>query len=361
MRRFISESWLDYAGFSREQGMGWGWASAIHPEDIDRVLGNWRPAVAAGVPAEHELRCRRADGSYHWFLFRSFPLRDSGGNVLKWYGTLTNIDALKETERALHARERELLGIIETMPAMAWSMSPTVEITHQSPRCFEYCGASSEERAKVGWLSFIHPDDREKTARAFLQAIESGESYGVIHRTRRADGEYRWHQAGAEPLRDSDGKIIQWYGILIDIDEQKRAEETLRKSERELRTLIDVMPAFVGTALPDGSCDFLSESWLNYLGFTMEQGLGWGWAGSIHPEDIDRVVANWRAGLAAGQPVEQELRCRRADGTYLWFLNRDFPLRDDGGKVVKWYATLTNINALKQSESALQAREAECC
>jgi PAS domain-containing protein len=75
------------------------------------------------------------------------------------------------------------------------------------------------------------------------------------------------------------------------------------------------MPAFVGTALPDGSCDFLSERWLDYLGFTREQGLGWGWASTIHPEDVDRVVANWRAGLAAGEPVEQELRCRRADGT----------------------------------------------
>jgi PAS domain S-box-containing protein len=107
----------------------------------------------------------------------------------------------------------------------------------------------------------------------------------------------------------------------------------------------------VGTALPDGSVDFLSQSWLDYTGLSREQGMGWGWAGAIHPEDFDRVVANWRAALAAGEPVEHELRCRRADGTYHWFLNRGLPLRDDGGNVVKWYGTLTNIDALKETET----------
>jgi PAS domain S-box-containing protein len=231
---FISESWLDYAGFSREQGMGWGWASAIHPEDYDRVLGNWRAAVAAGTPVEHELRCRRADGSYHWFLFRSFPLRDDGGNVLKWYGTLTNIDALKETEHALKMREHELLGIIETIPAMLWSVSPTGEPTHLSQRFLDYRGASFEEFANREWMNFIHPDDRDESAKAFFRAIETGESFNVIHRYRRADGEYRWHHARGEPLRDPDGKIIQWYGLSVDIDDRKLAEDHLRDTRIKL-------------------------------------------------------------------------------------------------------------------------------
>jgi PAS domain S-box-containing protein len=231
---FISESWLDYAGFSREQGMGWGWASAIHPEDYDRVLGNWRAAVAAGAPVEHELRCRRADGSYHWFLFRSFPLRDDGGNVLKWYGTLTNIDALKEAEHALKMREHELLSIIETIPSMLWTTWPTGETTHLSQRVLEYCGAPLEELVNRGWEKFIHSDDRAETAKAFDRAISSGEPYSAIHRIRRADGEYRWHHSMAEPLRDPHGKIIQWYGLAIDIDERKRAEDHLRDTRIKL-------------------------------------------------------------------------------------------------------------------------------
>jgi PAS domain S-box-containing protein len=233
---FISQSWLDYTGFSKEQGMGWGWASAIHPEDFDRVLANWRAAVAAGVPAEHQLRCRRADGTYHWFLYRGLPLRDDGGNVVKWYGTLMNIDALKETESALQMREHELLGIIETIPSMLWSTSPTGEPTHLSQRLLEYYGAPFEELTNRGWESFIHPDDREETAKAFFRAIETGESFSAIHRVRRADGEYRWHQTVGEPLRDPHGKIIQWYGLLIDIDERKRAEDRLRDTSIRLST-----------------------------------------------------------------------------------------------------------------------------
>jgi len=231
---FISQSWLDYTEFSQEQGMGWGWEDAIHPEDVDRVVANWRAALAAGAPVEHELRCRRSDGTYHWFLYRSLPVRDDEGNVVKWYGTLTNIDVLKETEYALQARGHQLLGIIETIPSMLWSISPTGEPTHLSQRVLEYYGVSLDELVSRGWERFIHPDDREETAKAFLRAIETGESFSAIHRLRRADGEYRWHHAMGEPLRDPHEKIIQWYGLSIDIDERKRAEDHLRDTRIKL-------------------------------------------------------------------------------------------------------------------------------
>ncbi|HEY6766032.1 MAG TPA: PAS domain-containing protein, partial [Candidatus Sulfotelmatobacter sp.] len=196
---FISQSWLDYTGFSREQEMGWGWGSAIHPEDFDRVVANWRAAVAAGVPVEHELRCLRADGTYHWFLYRGLPFRDDGGNVVKWYGTLTNIDHLKEIEHALQMREHELLGIIETIPSMVWSASPTGEVTYVNQKVLEYCGVTLEEYANRTWVGFLHPDDREEAAKAFSRAIGTGETYNVTYRVRRAGGEYRWQQARAEP------------------------------------------------------------------------------------------------------------------------------------------------------------------
>jgi PAS domain S-box-containing protein len=233
---FISESWLDYAGLSREQWVGWSWISTVHPEDVDRVVASWRAALAAGVPVEHELRCRRADGIYHWFLYRGLPLRDDEGNIVKWYGTVTNIDALKETESALRTREHELVGIIETVPSMLWSVSPSGQTTHLSQRCLEYCGVPLDELIDRGWERFIHPDDLEETAKVFGQAISSGESYSAIHRLRRADGEYRWHHAMGEPLRGSDGKIIQWYGLTIDIDERKRAEDHLRDTRSKLNT-----------------------------------------------------------------------------------------------------------------------------
>ena len=231
---FLSQSWLNYSGQTKEEVMGWGWAGTIHPDDVDQVLDNWRAGLISGEPVEQELRCRRADGVYHWFLNRSLPLRDDEGKIIKWYGILFDINALKETEHALQMREHELVGIIETIPSMLWSTSPTGETTHLSQRALEYCGAPLNELVNRGWERFIHPDDREETAKAFNRAISSGESYRAIHRLRRVDGEYRWHHAMGEPLRDPHGKIIQWYGLTIDIDERKRAEDHLRDTRIKL-------------------------------------------------------------------------------------------------------------------------------
>jgi hypothetical protein len=356
---FFSQRWLDYFGQTKEEAMNWGWANVIHPDDVDRVLSNWRAGLISGEPVEQEMRCCRADGIYHWFLNRNLPLRDDEGKIVKWYGILFDIDALKKTESALQAREQQLVGIIETIPSMIVSISPTGELTQFSQRTVEYFGASLEEFVKDGWGKFIHPDDIEETVKAFFPAIEAGEPYNLLYRLRRADGEYRWPQTRGAPWRNADGKIIQYYGLAEDIDERKRAEETLRKSERELRTVIDVMPAIVGVSLPDGTVEFLSQSWVDYFGQTTEEAMRGGWAGVIHPDDLDRVVANRKAGLASGDLVVQELRCRGADGVYRWFLNRSLPIRDDEGKVVKSYGMLFDIDVLKKTESALQMREHE--
>ena len=231
---FVSQSCLDYSGLSKEEVIAWGWTVTIHPDDVDRALANIQAGLATGEPFEAEFRCRRADGVYHWFLNRSLPLLDEAGRIVKWYGILFDINALKQTEQALQMREQELLGIIETIPSMLWSTSPTGEPTHNSQRLLEYVGASFEEFVNRGWVSFIHPDDRDETAKAFFRAIETGESYNVISRIRRGDGEYRWQQIKGEPLRDLRGKIIQWYGLSIDIDDRKRAEDHLRDTRDKL-------------------------------------------------------------------------------------------------------------------------------
>jgi PAS domain S-box-containing protein len=197
-------------------------------------LAHWQAGLASGEPVEQELRCRRADGTYHWFLNRSLPLRDDEGKIVKWYGILFDIDVLKKAETALQMREHELLGIIETIPAMLWSLWPSGEPNHLSQRLLEYFGVPFEEFVNRGWLSLIHPDDREETAKVFFRAIETGEPCSAMHRMRRADGEYRWHHAMGEPLRDPQGKIIQWYGLSIDIDERKRAEDRLRDTSMKL-------------------------------------------------------------------------------------------------------------------------------
>jgi PAS domain S-box-containing protein len=205
-------------------------------------------------------------------------------------------------------------------------------------------------------LESVHPDDRSLVSE-MVERTANGISIDHQPRLLFPDGRTKFLRVIVRPLGNSDGNEV--IGAVIDVTEAEWAEEKLRLSEGELRTLVEAIPAYVGTALPDGSVDFISQSWLDYTGFSREQGEGWGWGSAIHPEDLDRVVANWRVALAAGAPVEHELRCRRADGTYPWFLCRSLPFRDDRGNVVKWYGTFTNIDALKETESALQMREHE--
>jgi PAS domain S-box-containing protein len=142
-----------------------------------------------------------------------------------------------------------------------------------------------------------------------------------------------------------------------EIAERERAQEDVRRSEERLRLVIDTLPALVWSKLPDGSADFLNQRFREYTGFSVEEGLDWGWMRkAFHPED--RAEEEWRAAFAAGQPFEREGRLRRADGAYRWFLFRAVPLRDEQGKVVKWYGTSTDIEERRRAEEALQeARE----
>jgi len=143
------------------------------------------------------------------------------------YGILFDEDTPK-TKSALQMQKDALLGITERIPPMLWSASPAGEVTHISPRVREYSGLVLEDFLNFGWKRFIHPDDFEDTAKAFVHSIQTGETISAIHRLRRSDGEYRWHHAMGEPLRDSGGNIVQWYGLSVDIDERQQTEDYLR-------------------------------------------------------------------------------------------------------------------------------------
>ena len=128
---------------------------------------------------------------------------------------------------------------------------------------------------------------------------------------------------------------------------------TLQQSEDRLRLVIDTIPAHVWSTRPDGSVDFVNRRWLETTGMTTENALGWGWGSVVHPDDLARYVEKWSAALAAGEPTESEVRLRRPDGTYRWWLTRTVPLRDELGNIVKWYGTAIDIEDRKRAEEAL--------
>ncbi|HET8889972.1 MAG TPA: sigma 54-interacting transcriptional regulator [Candidatus Angelobacter sp.] len=121
-----------------------------------------------------------------------------------------------------------------------------------------------------------------------------------------------------------------------------------------LQRVIDTAPSLLHSGWPDGNLDFFNRRWLEYLGVPLEDICGWGWTNSIHPDDVESMVAMWRACLVSGEIFQAEARVRRADGEYRWFLHRKVPLRDEHGKIVKWYGSSIDINDRRHSEDELQ-------
>ena len=142
--------------------------------------------------------------------------------------------------------------------------------------------------------------------------------------------------------------------LLTDIDERKRAEEALTASERNLKLIVDTIPALAWSARPDGSAEFFNQLYLHFIGLSAEQASGWGWTAAVHPDDMNGLTATWQRILASEAPGEAEARLRRYDGDYRWFLLRTNPLRDETGTVVNWYGVNTDIEDRKRAEVELR-------
>jgi PAS domain S-box-containing protein len=137
------------------------------------------------------------------------------------------------------------------------------------------------------------------------------------------------------------------------IADRKLAKEVLRQSEDSLRLIIDTIPIMAWTLRPDGAVDFINQRWLDYTGLSLEEEIEEP-TRAVHPDDLPRVMEKWLADMAAGEPSEDEIRLRQADGEYRWFLVRTVPLRDELGSIVKWFGTSTDIEDRKHAEDALQ-------
>lgn len=240
---FVNKRTADYLGLSQDHPLRSGidigaeWDAHIpllHPDDHEKTRQIWSTCLSSGEAGEASFRIRGAQGEYRWFISRTEPLRASDGSLLQWVGVNLDIEELKHAEQALRESELKLREIIETMPSMLWSTAPDGEPTHINQRILDYSGLRPEDFLNLGWKAFVHPDDFPETARAFFHAIQTGNPYEAVHRLRRADGEYRWHHARGEPLRDKQQRIIQWYGLSVDIDGGRRAEDELRYTQERL-------------------------------------------------------------------------------------------------------------------------------
>lgn len=347
----VNRQLLDYFGQTLEELRHWGTNGTVHPEDLPHVVEIFTRSIEAGTPYNIVQRFRRADGVYRWFENSGFPLRDAEGRVARWCVLLTDIDERKRAEDALRESELESRLIVHSIPGLIAAFTPSGELEFVNRPILDYFGNTLEELKSWGTSSMTHPEDLPRVVEHFTHSITSGDPFDFEVRARRFDGVYRWLQSRGYPLRGADGHIVRWYNLIIDIDERKRAEEALAASERNLKLIIDTIPALAWSARPDGSAEFFSQHYLDYMGLSAEQASGWGWTAAVHPEDADGLAATWQRVIASEAPGEAEARLRRHDGEYRWFLFRANPLRDELGNIVKWYGTNTDIDDRKRAEA----------
>jgi len=237
---FVNKSWLDYAGRPADQILGWGFLDLYHPDDIPGMVDIWKRDLEHSDHTVLKGRIRGADGKYRWFYFSGRKLVDANG-VVRWFGVNIDIEdlqyaenALRQSEAALRESEHKLNLIINTIPAMAWSCTSDGRLEYFNRNLIDYVGLPFEEIVGFGFYRMFHPDDVEPMRMAWDDIVASKKSRPVDARIRRADGEYRWFNLRQSPLLDPDGNVVRWYGVVVDIEDRKRAEESLRQSQSEL-------------------------------------------------------------------------------------------------------------------------------
>jgi PAS domain S-box-containing protein len=264
---------------------------------------------------------------------------------------------LAKANEELRRRELDFQLVVDSIPVPVAVTTPTGDVEGLNQPAMQYFGKTFSELRDWKVSDVVHPDDLEHTISAHGAAHDGGLTYDVRSRHRRYDGVYRWFNVLGVPLRDPRGRILRWFHLIIDIDNQKRAEEALAASERNLAQIVNTIPGLAWSAGNDGSAEFFNQQYLDYIGSSIEEACGWGWAKAVHPEDLPGLTARWQEMLTTGREGDAEARVRRHDGEYRWFLFRTRALRDDAGGIAKWFGVNTDINDLKMAEEALRTSE----
>ncbi len=340
----------------------------MHPDDVALVRETIDRAAATGTDFDLEHRLVMPDGSLRHVHVVARAFRDRSDR-LEFVGAVMDVSeqhrARAVLERALaevKKSERQLQLAIDTIPTMVWGARADGTIDLCNRPMLEYVGETVEQLGR-GYSHLLHPDDVPEVMQKWRAALATGTPFESAHRIRGINGVYRWMLVRAAPLLDEQGSIVRWYGATTDIDERKCAEQALSRQERELRGIVDLVPHHIAVAASDGSLLYGNRVMLEYYGLIDEdfqvaqtENLA---RRFTHPDDTERFLAAWQRGSTGTAPWDTAARFRRHDGDYRWILIRGTPLRDDGGHIVRWYITGTDIDDQKHAEEKVRQDERE--
>ncbi|HZC81761.1 MAG TPA: PAS domain-containing protein, partial [Nitrospiraceae bacterium] len=361
---FVNKRQADYLGLPKDDPLRFGinigaeWDSHIpllHPDDHEETRRVWSTCLRTSSAGELTFRVRNAEGQYRWFLSRAEPLRASDGTLLYWIGVNLEIEERKLAEEGLRQSEERFRLVLESIGALVVAITLEGELEFVNQPVLDYFGKTIEQLKS--WRTsgdILHPDDLASAIAVWRDSIDKGVSYDVDHRFRRSDGVYRWFHVRGRPQRDAQGSIIRWYALLTNIDERKKAEQEVEQQDVQLRKILDLTPQVIAVFGPRRERLFINRMGLDYFGLTLDEWRVTAHGAVGHPDDTKRTTAQWDRAMSSGSAFEIEARMRKSDGSYRWFLIRYNPVRDEEGKVLRWYAASADIDDRKRAEERLE-------
>ncbi|HZJ52672.1 MAG TPA: PAS domain-containing protein [Myxococcaceae bacterium] len=237
---YLNRQWFEYTGQPRNAVLGEGWLGALHPDDVERVRANFRAANEMQVPFRTEYRLRQWDGEYRWFIDSAMPRFDGAGEFVGYIGSVIDIEDRRRAEQALRESERQFRAVVENLPGLAWSALPDGHFDYFNRRWAEYTGRPPETMEGWGWQAVHDPEVLPQVLERWTHSLATGDSFEMEFPLRGADGVFRWFLGRVQPLRDSEGRIVRWFGVATNVDEQQRQAAALRDALAARDTFLSV-------------------------------------------------------------------------------------------------------------------------
>lgn len=277
-------------------------------------------------------------------------IREEGGEklILLVFGDITD---KRLTEKNLEKSEIKFKLLVDSISQLIWISNAKGDIEFFNPQWEHYTGINCGESIKDGmWEEAIHPEDLKEFKDQFNKCIDTGKSFTKETRLESKDGNYNWYLAKAMPYYNTDGEIMKWFGSFTNIEVQKQAERTLRKSEEHFRQLAELIPDKITKSSAEGEVIYYNQSWLNYTGLSRndlkEQGLD----KFLHPGQKWNIKKEWKKSVDSGDTFEMEIELLNKSGDYCWHLVRSIPVKDEKEQIKFWIGTTTEIQKLKEEE-----------
>ncbi len=339
------------------------WAKCLHPEDLPAAEVELAEAINRKSELNIEFRVVWPDGSIHWINDIGSMLLDETGQPLSMYGIQMDITERKQAEEAL--RQAQL--VLESSPVILfrWKAAPgwPVELVSENITQFGYTPEEFLSGA-VPYASLVHPDDLQRITREVSEYSTDGvDRFQQEYRILTKDGQIRWTDDQTVIERNAMGVITHYQGVVMDVTERKRAEESQRAAEARYRALVEQIPATTYIDQDDGSghASFVSPQIQSLLGISPEdwrQADADEWGRMIHPEDSPRVLAAYRRALETGQPFNEEYRIFRPDGRLVWIEDHAIRLDDASGQPVRMHGVMFDVTERKRADKSQRTAEA---